>query len=207
MFALLCTAAASSLAGTTNRLDTRIFRNHPRLFFPSRILEQNSTKYVLTMQDVLDDRPKHFGDTAYQDVIITPYEDFWKDSLPKELTNWMTNAFANDITPRNASDRKPASVSVKVVQFFPAAFGFMWVKSFAKVRLEFRVRSEGHELFSDTCDASYLTTGMDSQWEGSLFQTIEQGTNITIGIALGKCYDQFQSGFNGTLAKPEGTRE
>jgi hypothetical protein len=56
-------------------------------------------------------------------------------------------------------------------------------------------RSGDIEWINKKYESFYITNGTDKEFEGSLLMTIEQGANVTIGIALRKALDEFYDDF------------
>ena len=69
--------------------------------------------------------------------------------------------------------------------------GFIWLKCYSKVRIKFIVSKSGNEILNDTYEATYFTSGTDSEYEGKITDTIENFANITLGICLRKSLDKF----------------
>ena len=69
--------------------------------------------------------------------------------------------------------------------------GFIWLKCYSKVRLKFIVTKSDNEILNNTYEATYFTSGTDTEYEGKLADTIESFANKTLGICFRKALDKF----------------
>jgi len=178
-------------AATRNRLDARIFRNRPDLYFSEVRIASNPHAPVYLVENVFDKRAEHFGELVYDDLKVDGYPDFWKTSVEREIRLWFGKYLdsSRGISKRTGIDT--IHLGLEIEQLFPAAVGFGWSRAFGKVRIKFENSRYDELPVSFVCEDLYVSYGLDREWEGSLFQTVEQAANIALGISLKHCANQF----------------
>lgn len=184
-----------------NRLDSRVFYERPKLYSSPTHLEFFKTK-LFTVLAPLDNRADFYGEIAYKNKNVQHYNDFWEKPVTIEIQEKIVRDLdqLTSINPLQIKSDTNITIYTIIEVFYPDVRGFIWAKSFAKVRISFKVLTENNFVLLDKkYESLYVSAGTDSEWEGSKFETIENGANITIGIALRKVLDLFYSDLNNKL--------
>jgi len=153
--------------------------------------------YSVRVERGIDNRFDFLDEIVYRDIRQGEIEEIWdmsanyslREKIIRDLkSNSLFLAVHNDDTVSQANVKIYPVIEI----FYTDVRGFLfWCKSFAKVRLSIRVTMDDKEIINDKFESFYLTKGSDSEWEGSKWQTIEEGANITIGVALRQTLDKF----------------
>lgn len=144
---------------------------------------------------VLDDhRDKFIGETVYQNVKIEKYNDFWDKPLGELIVtkikgDLQTLAGSTTDIPRIEEDKIVIKPTLEV--FYPSVTGFFWVRCQTKVRLHFLVTAHGKVILNKIYEKTYITSGTDKGFEGSIVNTINKFANIAIGMCLRMALDDF----------------
>lgn len=161
-----------------------------------------SRKIVLTGYEIVvdvpkDSRPKYYGETAYKGNKVQAYNDFWKKDITKEVQEKIKSDI-DSLRNDNAAVRdKKMVISSDIQVFYPDVKGFIWGKSFAKVRIHFVVKSDLKVFIDKDFEESFVTSGDDEEFKAvSKTETIEESANITIGIALRMVLDKLYGEMN-----------
>lgn len=84
--------------------------------------------------------------------------------------------------------------------FYPCVTGFIWEKCEAKVRIGFLVTINDKVVLDKIYEEVYITSGTDEGYEGSIFDTIENCANISIGMCLRMTLDKFYLDLKSVMA-------
>jgi 6-pyruvoyl-tetrahydropterin synthase len=184
-----------------NRLDSRMYFHEPKLYdSPTHVVKIKNATFSVSKP--IDNREKYYGETVFRKVKVQHYIDFWKKSISNEIREKIINDL-NHLTTVDSNQVKSnfnLTIYPTIEVFYPDVRGFIWGKSFAKVRLDFKVITDNNEtLLEKKYESFYKSSGLDSEWEGKLLETIENGANITIGITLRKTLDNFYNDLNEKL--------
>lgn len=184
-----------------NRLGSRAFYNHPNLYDSKSQVNWIKNKAYIVLEPI-DNRVDFYGEIVYKKKRVQQYNDFWKELITTEIQEKIIRDL-NHLTsmePLGVKSTDSITILPTIEVFYPDVRGFIWGKSFAKVRINFKVfRDNNNILFERKYDSFYISSGRDSEWEGKMFETIENGANITIGIALRKVLDNFYKDLNKEL--------
>jgi hypothetical protein len=193
----ILTLALFSLIATVsdgqNRLNSRLFHTRPPLFNSvSKVENFNLSGYIFHVFEPVDKRSHFYGEVVYKNKKVHPFDTFFQSPVEIEIQHKITSDLLSfGMSYRNDSTKNNISINTDIEVFYPEVIGFIWGKSFAKVRLLITATSKGTILISKRYESFYITAGTDKEFEGSMMMTIEQGANITIGMALRKALDQF----------------
>jgi len=128
-------------------------------------------------------------------------DEFFKSSTMIEIQDKIKSDVKRfEITRTHVTPRDKIVIEPTVEVFYPRV-KFIRGKSFAKVRLALVATLNDSLLISNTYESFYITDGTDNEFEGSLLMSIEEGTNVTVGMALRKVLDQFYSDLNEALIR------
>jgi hypothetical protein len=182
-------------------MHSRLFYLKPPLFnSKSKIENLDLSGYVTKVSEPVDNRRKFYGEVVYKRKTAEPLDEFFEHPTMFEIQN----KIESDLRSFHASQGNDSHSGVLVIQptveiFYPDVRGFIWSKSFAKVRMVMIAKLDNKELIDKTYESFYITDGTDKEFEGSMTMTIEQGANVTIGMALRKALDDFYSDLRSAL--------
>jgi hypothetical protein len=176
-----------------NRLNSRLFHTRPSLFnSDSKVENFHLTGYVIHVLEPVDKRSHFYGEVVYRNKKVHPFDVFFQSPVEIEIQHKITSDLLSfGMSYRNDSSKTNINISTDIEVFYPEVIGFIWGKSFAKVRLLMTATSKGTILISKHYESFYITDGTDKGFEGKMMMTIEQGANVTIGMALRKALDEF----------------
>jgi hypothetical protein len=188
LISLLC----SNLNGQ-NRLNSRLFYLKPPLFISKTKIEDfNISKYKIFINLPVDSRSKYYGEYAYKKKKVQLLDEFFQLPTMEEIQRKIHYDFSSfGMKDDKDSSKEILQISSNIEVFYPDVRGFIWAKSFAKVRLILTGTLNEKELINRKYESFYITDGTDKEFEGSMLMTIEEGANVTIGIALRKALDDF----------------
>ncbi len=174
-----------------NKLNSRLFYSKPKLYnSKSKVDRIALSLYEVTVNTPVDSRNQFYGETIYKNDKVRPLEEFFESPAMNEIQNKITSDLKKfKPTKRRAKDQLAISPSVEI--FYTEVHGFIRGKSIAKVRLNMMTSLNSITLFQKKYESIYITDGMDKEFEGDITMTMEEGENITLGIALRKALDQF----------------
>jgi len=176
-----------------NRINSRLFRLKPPLYnSKSKVEHIDLSIFNIAVNKPIDNRSKFYGEIVYKDKMVQQLDEFYQSPTMIEIQEKLNSdlrAFGMNNTLDSTKRKMEINTIVEV--FYPDVRGFIWMKSFAKVRLSITAKSKDIELINKTYESFYITDGRDKEFEGSMMMTIEQGANVTIGIALRKALDEF----------------
>jgi hypothetical protein len=180
-----------------NRLNSRLFYLKPPLYnSKSKIEDFAVVSSVITVLEPIDNRNQFYGEVVYKNKKVQKLEEFFQLPTMIEIQNKIISdlsSYGVDISRDSTNTGIVIKTIVEV--FYPDVRGFIWGKSFAKVRLKMIAKSGDIELINKKYESFYITNGTDKEFEGSMLMTIEQGANVTIGMALRKVLDEFYDDF------------
>lgn len=200
IIALLATTVLIANSFGQNRLNSRLFYSKPALFYSKPKINIDLSNYEINVLKPIDNREQNYGEKAYKNKKVQQLDEFFEYPTMVEIQRkiiYDLRGFGMD----NKSDSTKSKISVKtfVDVFYPDVRGFIFGKSFAKVRLLISAKSNDRQLIDKKYESFYITAGTDNEFEGSSMMTIEQGANVTIGIALRKALDEFYNDLNEEL--------
>jgi hypothetical protein len=194
---LLITIVIMSICGNNlfgqNRINSRLFRLKPPLYnSKSKVEHIDLSIFNIAVNKPIDNRSKFYGEIVYKDKKVQQLDEFYQSPTMIEIQKKMDSDL-RVFGMNNALDSTKRKVEINTIVevFYPDVRGFIWMKSFAKVRVSITAKSKDIELINKTYESFYITDGRDKEFEGSMMMTIEQGANVTIGIALRKALDEF----------------
>jgi hypothetical protein len=204
---LLITIVIMSICGNNlfgqNRINSRLFRLKPPLYnSKSKVEHIDLSIFNIAVNKPIDNRSKFYGEIVYKDKKVQQLDEFYQSPTMIEIQKKMDSDL-RVFGMNNALDSTKRKVEINTIVevFYPDVRGFIWMKSFAKVRVSITAKSKDIELINKTYESFYITDGRDKEFEGSMMMTIEQGANVTIGIALRKALDEFYADLKEKLKK------
>lgn len=176
-----------------NRLNSRVFYLSPSLYnSKSKVDNLNLSKFDITVNKPIDNRSQFYGEIVYKKKKVQELHDFYQSptmiEIQKKILSDLKEFGVNNVSD---STKRKIEINTIVEVFYPDVRGFIWGKSFAKVRLVITAKLKGSELINKKYESFYVTAGLDKEFEGSMMMTIEQGANVTIGMTLRKVLDEF----------------
>jgi len=183
----------ATVSNGQNRLNSRLFHTRPPLFNSNSKVENfNLSGYIIHVLEPVDKRSQYYGEVVYRNKKVHPFNVFFQSPVEIEIQHKITSDLLSfGMSYRNDSTKDNISINTDIEVFYPEVTGFIWGKSFAKVRLLITATSKGKTLISKRYESFYITDGTDKGFEGKMTMTIEQGANVTIGMTLRKALDQF----------------
>jgi outer membrane protein OmpA-like peptidoglycan-associated protein len=183
-----------------NRLNSRLFYSKPPLYnSKSKVTHFDLSAYEVTVSLPVDNRNKFYGEVVYKNVKTHELEEFFESSTMVEIQHKI-NSDIKKFKSRHRSAQSKLLISPAVEVFYPKVHGFIKGKSFAKVRLEITTTLNDRLIFQKKYESLYVTNGLDNEFEGEITMTIEQGENVTVGMALRKVLDQYYADLNRVLS-------
>jgi hypothetical protein len=192
-----------------NRLNSRLFYSKPPLFYSKSKTSIDLSKYEIDVSKPIDNREQFYGEVAYKNKKVQPLDEFFEYPTMIEIQRKIIYDLRAFGMSKISSDSTKNKISIKTIVevFYPDVRGFIWGKSFAKVRLLITAKSNESELINKKYESFYITAGTDKEFEGSMMMTIEQGANVTIGMALRKALDEFYNDLNEKIKTNPNTKE
>jgi outer membrane protein OmpA-like peptidoglycan-associated protein len=188
-----------------NTINSRLFYLKPALFHSkSKVTGFSLAKFdaVVALPD--DHRAEFYGEAVYKNIKTHELEEFFRTPTMNEIQNKIEadlKAFGVGRARNVHHDR--LAIATRVEVFYPKVSGFLRGKSFAKVRLGLLATLNDSLLIRNTYESFYITDGVDNHFEGSLDMTVEDGTNITVGMALRETLDQFYTDVKEALTRKD----
>ncbi len=192
IIALLATTVLITNSFGQNRLNSRLFYSKPALFYSKSKINIDFSNYEINVLKPIDNREQNYGEKAYKNKKVQQLDEFFEYPTMVEIQRKIIYDLRG-FGMGNKSDSTKSKISIKTIVdvFYPDVRGFIFGKSFAKVRLLISAKSNDRILIDKKYESFYITAGTDKEFEGSAMMTIEQGANVTIGIALRKALDEF----------------
>jgi len=187
-----------------NKLNARLFYSRPKLHnSASKIKNLNLSNYEVSISLPEDKRSQFYGEEVYKNKKVHALNEFFESSTMAEIQNKIT-ADLKKFRPnkKHTSPSKKLVINSSVEIFYPQVRGFIRGQSFAKVRIELSATVNNSLYLIKKYETLYITDGTDKEFEGNLNMTMEQGENITVGMALRKTLDQFYADLNRVLTLP-----
>jgi outer membrane protein OmpA-like peptidoglycan-associated protein len=184
-----------------NKINSRLFYSKPQLYnSKSRITHFDLSAYEVVVSLPTDNRNKFYGETVYKNIKTHELEEFFESPTMVEVQNKLNFDLKKFKANRHPNSQNKLLISPSVEAFYPKVHGFIKGKSYAKVRLEISTALNGSMIFTKKYEELYVTNGMDNEFEGDITMTIEEGENVTLGMALRKVLDQFYFDLNKILS-------
>ena len=186
-------------------MNSRLFYVKPKLYHSkTKINNLDLSRYDVSIGLPVDDRDKFYGEVVYKDVKTHQLEEFFKSSTVAEIQNKMEEDFKKfKSVHKSTSPKKKMLVNSSIEVFYPKVNGFVHRKSFAKVRLEIITLLLDSLLTRRKYESLYVTNGMDNGFEGDVSMTVEEGENITVGMALRESLDKYYKDLSQVLSLKE----
>jgi outer membrane protein OmpA-like peptidoglycan-associated protein len=188
-----------------NTFNSRLFYAKPALFnSKSKVMHFNLSRFDAVVALPEDHRAEFYGEAVYKNTKVHELEEFFRTPTMNEIQNKMEadlKKFGLGKARNVHHDKLGLAANVEV--FYPKVSGFLNGKSFAKVRLALITTLNDSLLIKNTYESFYITNGMDHDFEGSLDMTVEDGTNITAGMALRQALDPFYNDLNLALTRKD----
>jgi len=189
---------AINIAEAQNRLHSRVFYNYPNLHNSLSRFSPKIFKNYSTVIFGCDDKRFYFlGEKVYKKTTQNEIEEIWRQSAKTSVQGKMVKDLKEalifqSVNGADITTQGRLKIYPTIEVFYTDVRGFLfWCKSFAKVRIKCIVNLDEKEILNDKYESFYITTGNDSEWEGGKWATIEEGANITIGVALRQALDKF----------------
>ncbi|MBS1506500.1 MAG: OmpA family protein [Bacteroidetes bacterium] len=203
----LCYSFALLLCATSafgqNTLNARLFYVKPVLYHSkSKATRLNLSRYDVVVALPEDHRADFYGELVYKNTKVHALDEFFRSPTMNEIQSKIEEDLKkfNVGKARNVHHDK-IGIATAVEVFYPKVSGFLNGKSFAKVRLALIATLNDSLLIKNTYESFYITNGVDHEFEGDLDMTVEDGTNVTIGMALRQTLDQFYNDLNFALTR------
>ncbi len=194
----------SSVLIAQNKINSRLFYLKPHLYnSKSKITKFDLSSYNVNVSLPIDERNKFYGEVVYKNKKVHSIEDFYSSPTMVEIQNKIKSDLSGFRSKKKIALQKELMINTSVEVFYPKLRGFIRAKSFAKVRLAATAIENNTTLISRKYESLYITNGMDNDFEGDLSMTVEEGENVTVGMALRKCLDQFYADVKQVLSLNE----
>lgn len=195
-------AASCSLA--QNKINSRLFYSKPKLYHsPSKAAAMDLSGYALTVSFPEDNRSQFYGEEVYKNKKVRPLEDFFESPLAVEIQKKIYSDFKKLTIPKkHRAPLKNLAIHSSVEIFYPQVRGFIHSESFAKVRLQLEALVNNVVFIRKKYETLYVTSGTDKEFEGDISMTVEDGENVTVGMALRQTLDQFYADLRKVLTLP-----
>lgn len=199
---ILTFSLINSVLLAQNKINSRLFYLKPHLYnSKSKVTHFDLSSYVVTVSLPIDDRSKYYGETAYKNKETHEIDDFFGSPAMEEIQNKIKSDLAGFKSKQKNHAQKRMTFNSSVEVFYPkTGGGFINRKSFAKVRLVLGAVADDTVLFNKKYESVYVTNGMDNGFEGDVSMTVEDGENVTLGMALRQALDQFYNDLNQVLS-------
>ena len=181
-----------------NRLNSRLFYLKPPLFYsPSQIRNFDLSNFNVKVSEPIDNRKNFYGEIVYKRKKVQQLDEFFQYPTMIEIQRKIKYDLSSfGVSGKTDTIKNEIIIAPIIEVFYPDVRGFIWAKSFAKVRLIIIATLNDKELLNKKYESFYITNGTDKEFEGSMMMTIEQGANVTIGMALRKTLDEFYNDLN-----------
>jgi hypothetical protein len=182
-----------------NRLNSRLFYDLPKLYDSNSHFSGNKG-YPVSVVMPEDRRTEFYGENVYKRVKVQFFKDFWIQPITAEIQKKIKKDLNLQFYDKIENEKFKFTIYPIIEVFYTDVRGFIWAKSFAKVRLHFKVMDKENIIILDKkYESFYISAGTDKEWEGKIAETIENSANITIGIALRKTLDDFYKDLDNLL--------
>lgn len=187
-----------------NQMNSRLFYSKPQLYdSKSKVNRLNFSAYHISVTLPEDNRSKFYGEKVYKNVTTHQLEEFFEAPVVVEIQNKITNDLKKLSPGRPRAKQNELVINPSVEVFYPKVHGFVKARSFAKVRLNIATLLNGILVFQQKYESLYITNGMDNGFEGNITMDMEQGENITVGMALRQTLDQYYADLDKVLKLPD----
>jgi len=188
------------LSFAQNQLNSRLFYSKPKLHnSPTKVSNLNLSNYAVTVSLPIDNRSNFYGEEIYKNIKTHELQEFFESSTMTEIQNKINLDLKKFRANTNHKAQNKLEINPTVEIFYPKVHGFINGISLAKVRLQITTTLNGSLIVNRKYESLYITNGMDNGFEGDISMSIEEGENITVGMALRKALDDFYSDMNKIL--------
>ncbi len=199
LFSFLITASVAQ-----NRFNSRLFYVKPPLFnSKSKVNGLHLSRFDVSVALPVDDRSRFYGEVVYKRVKAHPVTEFFQSPIMVEIQNKIKSDVKRFENGRAGTAPRNRIALAPTVEVFYPRVKFIRGKSFAKVRLAVTATLNDSLLIRNTYESFYITDGSDNEFEGSLLMSVEEGTNVTIGMALRRTLDQFYADLKEALTRSD----
>lgn len=197
---LLTVSFSANVSFAQNQFNSRLFYVKPPLFdSKSKVVNLHLSRFDVSVSLPVDNRSKFYGEVVYKKMKVHPMDEFFQSPTMHEIQNKIKSDVKRfGLTHTRSTPHNKVGIETTVEVFYPRV-KFIPGKSFAKVRLALAATLNDSLLMSNTYESFYITDGTDKEFEGSLLMSVEEGTNVTVGMALRKVLDQFYADLNEAL--------
>ncbi|MBS1489148.1 MAG: OmpA family protein [Bacteroidetes bacterium] len=187
-----------------NKLNARLFYSKPKLHYsPSKTTGLNLAGYEISVLPPEDHRADFYGEVVYKNKKVHAVEDFFESPAMTEIQQKIISDFKKfKATKKHVIPAKNITIHSSVEIFYPQVRGFIHGESFAKVRLQLQADVDHSVYLRKKYETLYVTDSTDKEFEGTLSMTMEDGENVTVGMALRQSLDQFYSDLHKVLTLP-----
>jgi len=204
LFFLVVLISVATHCLSQNQLNSRLFYSKPPLYnSKSKATRLNFSPYHITVMAPTDDRSKFYGEKIYKNVTAHALDEFFESPVMVEIQNKMVTDLKRFSQARPRAKQSELEIYPSVEVFYPKVHGFVKAKSFAKVRLNITTQLNGTMIFQQKYESLYITNGMDNGFEGNITMNMEQGENVTVGMALRQALDQYYADLDRVLRLPD----
>jgi outer membrane protein OmpA-like peptidoglycan-associated protein len=187
-----------------NKFNSRLFYVKPPLHdSKSKVTKFSLSEFHVVVASPVDHRDKFYGEEVYKNSRVHAMEEFFQSPTIDEIQKKMENDIKRFSTARARTANHAKIVISPTVEVFYPRVKFLRGKSFAKVRLGMVATLNDSLLISATYESFYVTDGEDKEFEGDLSMSIEEGTNVTVGMTLRKTLDQFYGDLHDALTRKD----
>jgi outer membrane protein OmpA-like peptidoglycan-associated protein len=180
--------------GSQNRMYSRVFYLSPDLHnSKSKIRNLNLSGYTVSVLPPIDNRHSFYGESFHNGTKVEPVGDFFYRPVMQEIQSKIEYDLARFGSNMQYDSKRRLGIKTSVDVFYPDVKGYGWLKAYAKVRLKMTATLNDSTIIDKKYQSTYSSSGLDKDYEGSIITTIEQATNVTLGITLRKTLDQFYS--------------
>ncbi|MBS1681641.1 MAG: OmpA family protein [Bacteroidetes bacterium] len=187
-----------------NKLNSRLFYSKPSLYnSKSKVDHFDLTAYDVSVSIPEDNRSKFYNEIVYKNIKTHELEEFFKSPTMAEIQNKIKADVKKFRSGKHRASIGQLVLNPSVEVFYPKMQGFIRGKSLAKVRLEMTALQNNKPIIQKKYESLYITNGFDNGFEGDVNMTMEEGQNITVGMALRMTLDQFYLDLKRILMLPK----
>ncbi|MBS1559252.1 MAG: OmpA family protein [Bacteroidetes bacterium] len=181
-----------------------MFYSKPKLHYsPSKVTGLNLAGYDITVLPPEDHRADFYGEGVYKNKKVHAIEDFFESPAMTEIQQKIISDLKKfKLSKKHVLLAKNITIHSSVEIFYPQVRGFIHGESFAKVRMQLQADIDHSVYLRKKYETLYVTDGTDKEFEGTLSMTMEDGENVTVGMALRQTLDQFYSDLHKVLTLP-----
>ena len=204
VFTFILFLFSANVSFAQNKFNSRLFYVKPPLHdSKSKVTKLNLSALDVAIALPADHRDKFYGEEVYRNIKVHAMEEFFQLSTMNEIQRKIEADIKRfSVTHAHAAHRSKLAINPTVEVFYPRV-KFLRGKSFAKVRLGLVTTLNDTLLISNTYESFYITDGEDKEFEGDLSMSIEEGINVTVGMALRKVLDQFYTDLQVALTRKD----